>query len=191
VTEIGFGSTTPTDDDTSTSQTRTNYNDMLFEDSRTKDPTLMTDESDDDDEFMAKVNVYLNERQEDESSWSSPGKALEGILRKSSSLKTVQFAIDEDGLSNPETDASKSKQELLAKITRLTEVLREAENQVAIEQTKRKKKERNLLKLAKELKKRITQHELEQEKIEEVSVVDSTRPASILLTLRSADTSIP
>jgi hypothetical protein len=157
---------------------------MIFENNNTQDkPTSMTrdydddDDDDDDEDFMAKVNVYLNSRQDDESTSSSPSKALEGILRKSASTKTVQFALDNDGMGDPEIDSSKSKQELLSKITRLTDMLREAESQVALEQNKRKKKERNLLKLAKELKKRIAQEESEKEKIEEVGFL-------VLLNLR-------
>ena len=155
---------------------------MIIDNSKTEEPRVMTEESDDDDaEFMAKVNVYLGNSQEDESIFPSlPSRALEGILRKSSSTKMVQFAVDDDfGLSNPEVDASKSKQELLSKIARLTEVLREAENQVSVEQSKRKKKESNLLKLAKELKKRIAQQEMDKEKIEEVRFLDAAKAPGI------------
>ena len=142
----------------------------------TEKPRDMMEDSDDDEaDFMAKVNVYLSGSQEDETILPSlPSQSLEGILRKSSSTKTVQFAVDDFGLSNPEIDASKSKQELLSEIARLTEVLREAENQVSLEQSKRKKKESNLMKLAKELKKRIAQQAMDKEKIEEVSFFDAT-----------------
>lgn len=146
---------------------------MIFEDSKVEDSTMMTEESDDDDDFMAKVNVYLTDRQDDDSMVASPGKALGGVLRKSSSsnTKSVKFAIEGDELRQPEVDESKTKQELLSKISRLTELLQEAESVVSLEQSKRKKKERNLVRLAKELKKRNVQQELEKERIEEVSLL--------------------
>lgn len=144
---------------------------MIAEDVKTEEATSMSDDEDDEDEddFLTKVNVYLNSRHEDESTAVTSNGGLEGILRKSSSTKRVQFEVDDDSLRSSEVDASKTKQELLSKITRLTEVLRETENLVSIEQSKRKKKEKNLVKLAKELKKRIAQHDVDKAKIEEVS----------------------
>jgi len=122
-------------------------------------------EEDDDDDFMETVNVYLNAREDA----SVEGKALEGILRRNSSVvsKTVKFADEEDVIGTP-VDKSKSKQELLAKISRLTELLREAEELASIERDKRKKNEKNLLKLAKEMKKRNAQQEADKHRIEEV-----------------------
>lgn len=120
---------------------------------------------DDDDDFMEKVNVYLNSPDGS----SNDDKALEGILRKSSSVmsKTVKFA-DEDDVDDPKSDASKSRQELLTKISRVTELLRQAEELAVIEKDKRRKKEKNLLKLARELKKRNAQEISDKARIEEV-----------------------
>lgn len=120
-------------------------------------------EYEDDDEFMEQVNVYLNAREGP----SSEDQALESILKKSPSVKTVKFAMD-DAIFDPQLDKSKSTQELLSKVSRLTEMVQEAEEIATLERDKRKKKEKSLLKLAKELKKRNTQKEMDNEKMEEV-----------------------
>jgi hypothetical protein len=86
--------------------------------------------------------------------------------------KVVTFADDEAEKLDARRDKARSRQELLSKITRLTDSLKITEQQLAIEKEKRKKKEKNLLKLAKELKKRNQKRESEREKdlshIEEV-----------------------
>jgi len=124
------------------------------------------EDDDDDSDFMEKVNVYLYAR-EDPSNKDSSNKALESILRRNSSTmsKSVSFAVD--GVDAGD-DSFKSKPELMAKISRLMELLRQAEEVTSIEKDKRKKKEKNLLKLAKELKKRIAQQVADKERIEEV-----------------------
>lgn len=119
----------------------------------------------DGEEFMQKVNVYL----QTESKLNESSRALEGILRRNSSLnKVVKFAMDEEKAEESRLDAERSRNELLTKIARLTDMLKEAEEQIAIEKDKRKKKEKNLLKLAKELKKRNIEREREKDKMEEV-----------------------
>ena len=116
-----------------------------------------------EDDLNEQVNVYWNPRQRA----SSSDKNLESILKRSSSIKTVTFAMD-DTILDPQGDEAKSKQELLSKISTLTDMLRDAEAQFILEREKRKKKEKNLLKLAKELKKRNLQQEIEKEMIEAV-----------------------
>lgn len=117
----------------------------------------------DEEEFMEKVNVYLSERESEEEG------TLDGILRRNSSInKTVKFAMDEEELEDAELDAERSRQDLLTKIARLTDMLKEAEEQITTEKDKRKKKEKNLLKLAKELKKRNIQREADKDRMEEV-----------------------
>lgn len=146
---------------------------MSLEDCKAEDGTMKDDDiyddndEDDDEEFMAKVNVYLNAREES----PSDHRALEGILRRSSSIrpKTVKF---DDELNDPKSDTSKSKQELLEKVSKLSDMLRDMEAQVSLERDKRRKKEKYLFKLAKELKKRNAQQEVDKERLEEVRPVD-------------------
>ena len=131
-----------------------------------------TSESD-DEEFMDRVNFYLNSQD----SAGQSNSALEGILKRTSSFnKSVKFEIDEAEREDARLDAERSRQELLSKIARLTDMLKEAENQISLERDKRKKKEKNLMKLAKELKKRNLQKEKDMDKMEEVSrsIVDET-----------------
>ena len=126
------------------------------------------DDSDDDDDFMEQVNVYLNTR---ESLVDDSNTALESILRRTSSVKTVKFAMDEAEIEDAKKDAARNRQELLARIARLTEMLKAAEDQISLERDKRKKKEKNLMKLAKELKKRNAEREREMERMEEVCFI--------------------
>ncbi len=157
---------------------------MSFEDSKIEDSTMRDDEEDDydddydDDEFMANVNVYLNTREESPSN----NKVLEGILRRSSSVrtKTVKF---EDEFNDLQSDTSRSRQELLDQISRMTDMLRDAEAQVSLEREKRRKKDKYLLKLAKELKKRNAQQEVDKVRMEEVSDVKSSSHRSVITTL--------
>ena len=82
--------------------------------------------------------------------------------------KLVKFAEDEAEKQDAELDQERSRQELLSKIARLTDILSEAQQQVQAEKDKRKKKEKSLLKLAKELKKRNLVREKEEDRLEEV-----------------------
>ncbi len=82
--------------------------------------------------------------------------------------KLVKFAEDEAEKQDAELDQERSRQELLSKIARLTDILNEAQQQVKAEKDKRKKKEKSLLKLAKELKKRNLVREKEEDRLEEV-----------------------
>jgi hypothetical protein len=165
---------------------------MPSEDSKLDDPTMIYDDDDDDDEpeyeyeddddddddnFMEQVNVYLNAR---EGSPSSEDQTLEGILKKNSFRKTVKFAMDDDIFDPGSSDEAKSQQELLSKISKLTGMLREAEEQSALERDRRKKKEKSLLKLAKELKKRNAQQETDEEKMEEVRTSSSRNQVRVL-----------
>ena len=82
--------------------------------------------------------------------------------------KMVKFAEDEAEKQDAQLDQERSRQELLSKIARLTDILNEAQQQVQAEKDKRKKKEKSLLKLAKELKKRNLVREKEEDRLEEV-----------------------
>jgi len=126
-----------------------------------------TDPDSDEDDFMEKVNVYLNTR---DSSMGESSNELEGILRRTSSVKSVKFAMDQAEIEDAKKDGQRSRHELLNKISRLTDMLKESEDHIAAERDKRKKKEKNLMKLAKELKKRNAERERELEKMEEVSL---------------------
>jgi NADH dehydrogenase/NADH:ubiquinone oxidoreductase subunit G len=121
------------------------------------------DISSDDEEFMQKVDLYLNSRDSTTSV---------GILGGNASFsKVVKFAVDEEELEDAAKDTDRTRQELLHKISRLTVLLKEAEEQNMIERDKRKKKEKNLMKLAKELKKRNAQKEYDMERMEEVRLL--------------------
>ncbi len=85
--------------------------------------------------------------------------------------KMVKFAEDEAEKEDAQLDQERSRQELLSKIARLTDILNEAQQQVQAEKDKRKKKEKSLLKLAKELKKRNLVREKEEDRLEEVCPV--------------------
>jgi hypothetical protein len=82
--------------------------------------------------------------------------------------KTVKFADEIMEESDAARDKDRNRKELLAKIARLTDMLKDAEKAVEVEKEKRKKKEKNLFKLAKELKKRNLKRESDLERIEEV-----------------------
>lgn len=123
------------------------------------------DDDSDDEDFMQRVNVYLNTGDN-----ASSERALQGILRNGASpyfSKSVKFAMDEV-MYDASSDDTKSRQELLSKVSKLTQLLKKAEQQSVLERNKRKKKEKTLLKLAKELKKRNSQQLTDQERIEEV-----------------------
>jgi hypothetical protein len=117
----------------------------------------------DDEEFMSSMQEYLNSRAPMEKG------ALEGLLRNGSSFsKVVKFEMDEDEKEDARLDVERSRQELLSRIQRLTEMLKNAEEMVQAERDKRKKKDKNLMKLAKELKKRNSQKETDMDRMEEV-----------------------
>jgi hypothetical protein len=87
--------------------------------------------------------------------------------------KVVKFADDVAEQRDARRDKERSRGELLAKIARLTDMLKDAEKAVDVEKEKRKKKEKNLLKLAKELKKRNQKRESDLERMEEVRPMSS------------------
>lgn len=84
--------------------------------------------------------------------------------------KAVKFAEDIAEQREAHLDKERSRKELLTKINRLTDTLKDAEKALEVEREKRKKKERNLLKLAKELKKRNQKRDSDLERMEEVSL---------------------
>ena len=90
----------------------------------------------------------------------------EGIRNKKKTV--VKFAEVEAEKEDALKDQERSKQELLQKIGRLTAMLKETQDQVLVEKNKRKKKEKSLVKLAKELKKRNVARESEQDHVEEL-----------------------
>jgi hypothetical protein len=82
--------------------------------------------------------------------------------------RVVKFADDEAEKRDARRDKDRSRQELLSKIARLTDQLKDVQSQVEVEKDKRKKKEKSLLKLAKELRKRNTQKGRDTDRMEEV-----------------------
>lgn len=92
---------------------------------------------------------------------------------KSGSEKTVKFADEIHDETDALRDKDRTRKELLAKIARLTDMLKDAEKAIEVEKEKRKKKEKNLLKLAKELKKRNQKRESDLERMEEVRHVSA------------------
>jgi hypothetical protein len=91
------------------------------------------EDEDSEEEFMEKVKVYLN---------TSSSSALQGLVNRTPSQKTVTFFGDEDEKKDAELDYDRSREELLSKIARLTDLLKESEQQMAEEKDKRKKKEK-------------------------------------------------
>ncbi|KAG7355067.1 hypothetical protein IV203_004423 [Nitzschia inconspicua] len=82
--------------------------------------------------------------------------------------KVVKFADDVAEEQDAKRDKERSRKELLARIARLTDMLKNAEKAAELEKEKRKKKEKNLLKLAKEMKKRNQKREGDLERMEEL-----------------------
>jgi len=82
--------------------------------------------------------------------------------------KTVKFADVEAEKFDAQRDQERSRQELLVRIARLTETLKDAQQEIKMEKDKRKKKEKSLLKLAKELKKRNLLKEQNEDRFEEL-----------------------
>ena len=83
--------------------------------------------------------------------------------------KVVKFADDEAEKYDALRDKERSRQELLDRIATLTDTLNEAQAKIMVEREKRKKKEKSLMKLAKELKKRNALKERDEDRMEEVS----------------------
>jgi hypothetical protein len=91
------------------------------------------EDEDSEDEFMEQVKVYLN---------TSSSSALQGLVDRTPSQKTVTFSVDEEEKKDAELDYDRSREELLSKIARSTDLLKESEMQMAEEKDKRKKKEK-------------------------------------------------
>ena len=83
-------------------------------------------------------------------------------------ILTVERHLDLYGWKDRLTDQQRSRVDLLSKIARLNDSLREAEKKLETEKDKRKKKEKSLMKLAKELKKRTSQKDKDADRLEEV-----------------------
>lgn len=94
------------------------------------------DDDSSSEEFMDKVNVYLN------ASPSSAVEEIKGILRPQSSTKSVKFSFDQEEEEDAKRDLGRSREELLGKIAKLTDILKDCEKQVQDEKDKRKKKEK-------------------------------------------------
>jgi hypothetical protein len=83
---------------------------------------------------------------------------------------SFQDIMGKSDLLDDKQDISKTHAELLNKIQRLLESLKKAEIDISGEKAIRKKKEKSLMKLAKELKKRNQQRDQDVERVGEVSV---------------------
>ena len=94
----------------------------------------------------------------------------EGVAR-SFEKKEVSFSISPGSADSSVADIDKTRDELYTKLDKVEMKLRQAEIDLTAEKTMRKKKERNLIKLAKELNKRTTEQEKREEEISQVSSV--------------------
>jgi hypothetical protein len=91
------------------------------------------EDEDSEEEFMEKVKVYLN---------TSSSSTLEGLVDRTPNQKTVTFSVDEEEKKDADLDYDRSREELLSKIARLTDLLKESEQQIVEEKDKRKTKEK-------------------------------------------------
>jgi hypothetical protein len=119
----------------------------------------------DDDEDDAFHKLLFEDAQEDEKDDGYHNMNFAGFDTRE---KVVKFADDVAEQRDARRDQERNRKELLSKIARLTDMLKDAEKAVDVEKEKRRKKEKNLLKLAKELKRRNQKRETDMERIEEV-----------------------
>jgi hypothetical protein len=86
--------------------------------------------------------------------------------------RSVQFqdVMETSDLFDDTQDSGKTHAELLDKTRRLLDALKKAEIDVSGEKVVRKKKEKSLMKIAREMKKRNEQRALDLERLGEVSV---------------------
>jgi hypothetical protein len=136
-----------------------NYDDLLYCDEN--------EEDDEVDNILLTFSPTLGGISEDEQhlfvdDLDNPNHMMENPN------KIVKFVDDEEKKMDAERDKERSRQELLSKIVRLTDLLMVAEKQLLTEKEKRKKKEKTLMKLAKELKRRMSQKDKDSDRIEEV-----------------------
>jgi hypothetical protein len=138
-----------------------------------------------DDSENSEVNIYSDTFTEDDdvnplersliksilgkSDRSINGYEIAGEGMRSSEKKGVSFNIAPDSTDSSVADIDKSKDELFAKLEKVEMNLRQAEIDLTAERTLKKKKERNLIKLAKELNKRASEQESRDADIAKVS----------------------
>ena len=94
---------------------------------------------------------------------------------KSTEKKGVSFNIAPGSADSSVADIDKSRDELYTKLDKIEMKLKQAEIDLSAEKTTRKKKERNLIKLAKELNKRASEQEIREAEISKVSNHDLCR----------------
>lgn len=112
--------------------------------------------------------LFAEEKKDDDANGIKVFEESESEENDEVKYKVVKFAEDEAEKYDAQQDQERSRQELLSKIGRLTDILNEAQAQIKVEKDKRKKKEKSLVKLAKELKKRNLVREKEEDRIEEL-----------------------
>jgi hypothetical protein len=132
-----------------------------------------------------EINIYSDEIREDDdvnplersliksilgkSDRSINGYEIAGEGMRSSEKKGVSFNIAPGSTDSSVADIDKSKEELYAKLDKVEMKLKQAEIDLTAEKTLKKKKERNLIKLAKELNKRASEQESRDAEIAKVS----------------------
>ena len=89
---------------------------------------------------MQKVNILVNTSTA--SSIASKGLLSQATAETPTLEKKVSFSMDEEEKKEAERDYDRSREELLSKISRLNDLLKEREHQLADEKDKRKKKEK-------------------------------------------------
>jgi hypothetical protein len=85
--------------------------------------------------------------------------------------KNVSFDLPlrgNDSVGSIKSDTEKNHEELILKVAKVMDKLKQAEMDLSAEKAIRKKKEKNLMKLAKELKKRNLQKEGDAERLQKV-----------------------
>lgn len=106
---------------------------------------------------------------------------------KSTEKKGVSFNIAPGSADSSVADIDKSRDELYTKLDKTEMKLKQAEIDLSAEKTTRKKKERNLIKLAKELNKRASEQESREAEISKVNnynfCVAHSSPSTWKLTL--------
>jgi hypothetical protein len=126
---------------------------------------LKEEKKEDSDEDVA---VILEAAKSDD----SPARAKSPKNGRSAPGRSVSFrgVAEESDLLDDRQDSAKTHAELLSKTQRLMEAVKKAEVDVSGEKAIRKKKEKSLMKLARELKKRNEQRAQDVERLGEVSV---------------------
>lgn len=110
----------------------------------------------------------------------------EGVAR-SFEKKEVSFSISPGSADSSVADIDKTRDELYTKLDKVEMKLKQAEIDLTAEKTMRKKKERNLIKLAKELNKRTTEQEKREEEISQLKAEVATYEAKLSATRKELD----